>query len=528
MIQPDRPRSIDIRTRTKKSFLYIFLFFLSTYLLNAGGHQYSADGTLIVSTARSIIQGHGFRLDKEMGETTASLIPPLSLKNKDGEYYAKYSPLPAIVMLPATAIGEIMRSFAPSGSGKGFAHGFACSFTNSLITALTVAVLFSLCSTLGISNRIATFTSFCFGLSTIALPYAKTSFSEPLTGLLILSCFFFLTKFRLRGELLSLFVAALLASLIPLARLSAVICLIPLCLYATSKNKSFTSFLFISIGGALGLLVHGLFNFTRFGSFFETGYGAEAALFTTPVIVGIYGLLFSSDKSFFVYSPILLLAIPGFIAAFRKNMMPETACIAGILFLNIVFYSTWHSWQGGHSWGPRLLVPMVPICMVLVGIYISEARKRARLFLVLPLLIIGIAIQSAASLEKFFPHYVNASVAEDIQQAHDENRLFKPGIPRFLPCREQFSAVAQNISSVIFDFPEYTRLHSTNYNSLLDSELIERAPDLWFFYVWLSAGWKLRLLILAIVISLAAAACFSACRIFALIFSRDAYMDTSP
>ncbi len=522
MIQPDRLRSIDIRTRNKKSFLFIFLFFLSIYLLNAGGHQYSADGTLIVSTAISIIHGYGFRLDNEIGVTTASLAPALSYKNQDGEYYAKYSPLTAIVMLPAAAVGEIARNLAPSGSGQGFTHAFACSFTNSFITALTVAILFSLCSTLGISNRIATFTSFCLGLSTIAFPYAKTSFSEPLTGLLILSCFFFLTKFRIRGEILSLFASALLASLIPLARLSAVICLFPLCLYAASKNKRLRSFLFIFIGGAAGLLVHGLFNFTRFGSFVETGYGVEASLFTTPVIVGIYGLLFSSDKSFFIYSPILLLAIPGFIAAFRKNMMPEATCISGILFINIVFYSTWHSWQGGHSWGPRLIVPMVPICMVLVGIYISEARKRARLFLVLPLLIIGIAIQSAASLEKFFPHYVNASVAEEIQQAHNENRLFKPGIPRFLPFKEQFSAAAQNISSVIVDFPEYMRLHSADYNSLLDSELIERAPDLWFFYVWLSAGWELRLMILAIVISLAAVAFFSAYRILTLTFARDA------
>jgi len=145
----------------------------------------------------------------------------------------------------------------------------------------------------------------------------------------------------------------------------------------------------------------------------------------------------------------------------------------------------------------------------------------------MPLLVIGIAIQSAASLEKFFPHYVNATVAEDIQRAYEENRLFRPGAPRFLPIKEQISSTAQNASYTVRNLREYLNLRSGDYNSLLESKLIENAPDIWFFYVWLSVGWKIRLIIIAIVVALAAGACFFACQIYALATEREVSKETS-
>jgi len=49
------------------------------------------------------------------------------------------------------------------------------------------------------------------------------------------------------------------------------------------------------------------YNFMRFGSLFQTGYGGMA-VFSTPLLVGLYGLLFSAGKSLFLYAPIVALA----------------------------------------------------------------------------------------------------------------------------------------------------------------------------------------------------------------------------
>jgi hypothetical protein len=51
-----------------------------------------------------------------------------------------------------------------------------------------------------------------------------------------------------------------------------------------------------------GLLVMAFYNQVRFGNPFETGYGEEAGAFTTPLLLGLYGLLLSPGKGLFEYA----------------------------------------------------------------------------------------------------------------------------------------------------------------------------------------------------------------------------------
>src|SRR5204862_342052 len=58
---------------------------------------------------------------------------------------------------------------------------------------------------------------------------------------------------------------------------------------------------------ALALLGHLVYDLARFGNPFETGYGAQATLaaYTTPMVVGLYGLLISSGKGVLWFAPAL-------------------------------------------------------------------------------------------------------------------------------------------------------------------------------------------------------------------------------
>jgi hypothetical protein len=60
------------------------------------------------------------------------------------------------------------------------------------------------------------------------------------------------------------------------------------------------------VPGFLGLV---LFNWLRFGSPVNFGYASEQ--FNANMALGLFGLLLSPGRSIFVYSPVLLLAIPG-------------------------------------------------------------------------------------------------------------------------------------------------------------------------------------------------------------------------
>ncbi len=77
-----------------------------------------------------------------------------------------------------------------------------------------------------------------------------------------------------------------------------------------------------ALGLALALAGHAAYGWARFGSPFETGYGAQAspAAFTTPALVGLYGLLLSSGKGVAWFAPALWLApLGGWVATRRAG-----------------------------------------------------------------------------------------------------------------------------------------------------------------------------------------------------------------
>ena len=71
------------------------------------------------------------------------------------------------------------------------------------------------------------------------------------------------------------------------------------------------------IGIAAGLLFLALFNWFRFGSVFNFGYANEG--FNSNIFLGLFGILLSPGRSLFVYSPVLILAIPGARFLYKKQ-----------------------------------------------------------------------------------------------------------------------------------------------------------------------------------------------------------------
>lgn len=77
------------------------------------------------------------------------------------------------------------------------------------------------------------------------------------------------------------------------------------------------------------------------------------------MIVGVPGLLASPRAGLLVYAPFVLLALPG-IAALRGH--PVFAVLAGVPALSLVIYGGWFDWPASLAYGPRFLVPLLPLC----------------------------------------------------------------------------------------------------------------------------------------------------------------------
>lgn len=105
------------------------------------------------------------------------------------------------------------------------------------------------------------------------------------------------------------------------------------------------------------------------GHFFTNSYAnhGEGLDFLTP---HTWSFLFSFRKGWFVYTPIMLLAVVGLIRAYRTKR--DFAWAAIIFFvINIYIASSWTTWWYAGSFSQRTMVQTYPLMMVLIGITIQ-------------------------------------------------------------------------------------------------------------------------------------------------------------
>jgi hypothetical protein len=179
---------------------------------------------------------------------------------------------------------------------------------------------------------------------------------------------------------------------------------LPVWLKPAWEKKSVLSAWGIALGG-LGLA---LFNWFRFVSPLDFGYGGES--FLPHLFDGLYGVLLSPGRSVFLYSPILSLAIPGAWLLFKRDKWLTLSTVSTAIFY-ILLVASWHSWDGGWAWGSRLLTPVVPLLGFLSAPAIDSAwSRRGDFVVVLVLALLGLGIQLTALAANPLVSLVNATV----------------------------------------------------------------------------------------------------------------------
>ena len=147
---------------------------------------------------------------------------------------------------------------------------------------------------------------------------------------------------------------------------------------------------------AAGAMILALYNRARFGSPLIFGYGNES--FNSSLWQGLHGIFLSPGRSIFIYSPILLLAIPGAWFFHKREKILTILCLLFVIGYGITI-AAWHSWDGGLSWGSRLLTPIVPVLGFLIAPSIEFVwRKKWLAPVVLLLAAMGLSIQVLALL----------------------------------------------------------------------------------------------------------------------------------
>lgn len=260
-----------------------------------------------------------------------------------------------------------------------------------------------------------------WGVGSMALPYSKTLFSDPLVALMMIGAFERLLAFRdadTEGELLcrgagvgvwlalGLLTRAAHGIVLPIFGLALLWILGRYVLPQDARRKTLPAHFIsaawrpiiafitpIALAGLLALW----YNWIRFGAPFNSGYLPQES-FSAIWWRGIVGQLVSPGRGLLWYTPWLLLVVPAVLWAWRRA--PVGTAVAGGSFLAyLLLYGKWYMWHGGFAWGPRFLVPVLPL---LAWVAVPAVARSRWLFVGLAAL--GVGVNLIGALWSFAPH----------------------------------------------------------------------------------------------------------------------------
>ncbi len=423
------------RTSPLALSLALFLFLFSVYLLTYSPRFHSSDGLAMFATAESLARRGEWDIDqiRWMGLQQGTF-------GLDGHLYSRKGAGVSALALPLAWLGLTVPGWGTATTALLF---------NAFVTAATGTVLLRYLQALGYDDWVALIAGLTFGLATLAWPYAKTFFSDPLAALCLIAAALALLRFRGTNRAADAFGAGLALAVAVATRYANVV-VIPffgllLLKYQMASRRVGESASqqtnkpphhkfpispglparagnlqpWVAFGTPLVAVASAIayYNMARYGNPLNTGYLPQEN-FSGILWQGITGLLISPGRGLFLYAPVLLMTLPSAPSFFRRHRA-EAALAGMIILIHLLLYGKWFMWHGGYAWGPRFMVPTLPFFVM--GMAPVIERVRGSVWWRLSFLVL-------ASISGLI-QVLGLSVHFELFQ----NRLLDTGLPLFAP-----------------------------------------------------------------------------------------------
>jgi hypothetical protein len=334
-------------------FGFVAIGVMAAYLAIQLGVIDTWDGKAMASVGQNLLQNHSL---KECCNAYGAFP-------RDPGPYAKFGVGFSLVLAPLWHFQLVSN---PNGAvWLGLANA-------SLLTATTLVIVRTGLA-LGWRRSSAVLAALAFALLTMAPQASSEFFSEPGvtfgSSLLILGLVMWLQRAKTGPPLVGIGTAVAI-----LFRPDSIILLGPIVLLMLAFQgrgllatwRSWILQLAIPIGLTVAWTLY--YDWLRYGKPFQVGYSGvyDTRGFSTPLMHGVALLIWSPGKSFFVYSPILIAALPGIVWLARRRWRVAIV-IAAMFVLRVAFYARWWTPEGGNSWGPRFLLPLCAVLAIPLG-----------------------------------------------------------------------------------------------------------------------------------------------------------------
>lgn len=142
---------------------------------------------------------------------------------------------------------------------------------------------------------------------------------------------------------------------------------------------------------ALGLAAILSLNASLYGRATDFGYGYEGLPFDTPLATGLHGLLLSPGRGLLLFAPLAVLA-----PLTLRRLTPAARVLCGLVPLTLLLVvARWFSWHGASCWGPRLLLPVLPL-LAAPAVLLPRTLARCAIALGIAVNLLGVLVAPGA------------------------------------------------------------------------------------------------------------------------------------
>jgi hypothetical protein len=361
--------------RDRRLAVGIFFLVLAVYTLSYVGAFKSNDERALFSGTDSFLKRGDFTVNQIYWDYTH-----VGMRTTDGDMVPNYEPAQMIAAIPFYLWG---RALGAAVQGV--------MFFNLVIMAAAAALVYLCLLELVCRRRSSALGAFVFAFATMAWPYSRTFFREPLTVAAYLLAIYAALRYRPpapRSLLWPAVVGAALGLALTTKQISVVLIpsLVLLAIVyewgrpsrrlreAGDRTSRIGAIAAAGVPLALFLLLGRLYNASVLGG--VEVFARDIVDYTTnpqlsqsvPVrmIRAALGLSISPYKGLLWYSPVLLLGLVGAVPFLRRRRWEGLAflMILGALLLG---YSRYNYWSGGVAWGSRYMLPAVPFLVLLAA-----------------------------------------------------------------------------------------------------------------------------------------------------------------
>jgi hypothetical protein len=359
----------------------------------------SYDSRWSLHTALSFAKGQGGDLTDDL--PILQQEKHYAIEYRDGRPRTIYPIGASLVAMPAVAlIALVSPDWARRLSTT--VHEKTEKFIASMIGAAAGAIFFWVMVCQFQSRAVALAATAIFAFSTSMWSTATRALWQhgPLVLTLVIAMLLLL-KARRRAELVQY--AAIPLAFSYLMRPTAIVPIVVLSAYVLVYYRPwFLRYVFWALLIAIPWIA---FNIHIYGNLLPPYYSSNAFSPNTRFVEGLLGNLFSPSRGLFVFSPVLLLSLSGFVLALRDSSQRALHVAFAVIILgHFVIVGEASMWWAGHCFGPRFTTDIAPFLTYFAAFNLrvpAEFGRAARVAgrtAVVVLAIVSAAIHSQGAL----------------------------------------------------------------------------------------------------------------------------------